>query len=243
MRRGLAKVPPFTSEPVREGTIAGVRAFRRSRARAFEASGSDRFSAPANDGMDRRLAELLGAGGFFVEAGANDGFRYSNTYLLERFHRWRGVLVEPIPALYRRCVSVRPEAQVFHAALVARDFTGDTVRIRYGDLMSRIGGEDADANWGWERSYELDVPARTLSAILDWARGPAPDLLSLDVEGYEVEVLAGLDWDRHAPRALLLEVQDGSLERFGPELLERYEVAEWLSGTDVLVMRRPPPDA
>jgi hypothetical protein len=52
--------------------------------------------------MDERLAAMLGDGGYFVEAGAHDGFTQSNTYLLERRHGWRGLLVEPMPDQGRR---------------------------------------------------------------------------------------------------------------------------------------------
>lgn len=50
--------------------------------------------------MERTLARHLPEhGGFFVEAGANDGYTQSNTYWLERFCGWEGILIEPIPAL------------------------------------------------------------------------------------------------------------------------------------------------
>ena len=61
--------------------------------------------------MDRQLDEILAKrGGFFVEAGANDGYRQSNTYLLERARGWTGILVEAIPDLARRCARERPRS-------------------------------------------------------------------------------------------------------------------------------------
>ena len=56
--------------------------------------------------------------------------------------------------------------------------------------------------------HEFTVPARTLSSVLDEANAPEIDLLSLDVEGFEPQVLAGLDLDRHAPRFILVEIRD-----------------------------------
>jgi hypothetical protein len=41
--------------------------------------------------MDRKLDELFdGRPGFFVEAGANDGYQQSNTYYLEHLRGWSG---------------------------------------------------------------------------------------------------------------------------------------------------------
>lgn len=45
-----------------------------------------------------------------------------------------------------------------------------------------------------ERSYQVEVPARTLSSVLDeLGVSREIDLLSLDVEGAELEALRGLD--------------------------------------------------
>jgi hypothetical protein len=58
-------------------------------------------------------------------------------------------------------------------------------------------------------SHEVRVPARRLSEIID-AEIPAQeiDLLSLDVEGGELEALRGLELARHRPRYILVEARD-----------------------------------
>ena len=88
---------------------AGVRAAKRARRRAFETLGSDRYSHPAYDDLDRKLAVYLPeSGGTFVEAGAFDGYWGSNTYWFERFRDWSGVLVEPLPEMAGRARRERP---------------------------------------------------------------------------------------------------------------------------------------
>ncbi len=67
--------------------------------------------------MDRKLQAYLPDGGFFIEAGAYDGFRQSTTYYLEKFRGWRGLLVEPIPEL-ARAASKERSVPVINAALV-----------------------------------------------------------------------------------------------------------------------------
>jgi FkbM family methyltransferase len=219
----------------------------RARRRRLAAGADDPLAHPALHDMDRKLDAILDRdGGFFVEAGGNDGYTQSNTYWLERFRGWRGILVEPMQELFELCRDERPGATVLRAALVPAGHEGDTVRMQFADLMSTVAGEHVD-EWrthmgnvlGWRDPYEADVPARTLSSIMDEAGSPEVDLLSLDVEGFEPDVLRGLDLDRHAPRWILVEVHDEASGR--PPLEEifgdRYIFADRLSPVDLLYRR------
>jgi hypothetical protein len=55
---------------------------------------------------------------------------------------------------------------------------------------------------------EIEVSARTLSSLLDERGSPKVDFFSLDVEGYEIPVLQGMDLNRHRPRLILVETKD-----------------------------------
>jgi FkbM family methyltransferase len=218
---------------------------RRRRLRA-EAAGSDHLSHPAAFGMDRVLNEVIDRdGGFFVEAGANDGFTQSNTYWLERFRGWRGLLVEPMPELAAQARLNRPSSRVIQCALVPEGHTG-AVRMIFGDLMSTVA-DAHDRDWaagglsyGWRDAYELDVEGRTLSSLLDEMDAPEIDLLSLDIEGYEVSALRGLDLTRHAPRYILIEIHDREVNRppVDAVLGALYQDHHWLSESDLLLVRR-----
>jgi FkbM family methyltransferase len=251
LARLLFSLPGLRSRRVRAAYLRRQRARRRARRRAAEARGDDALSHPALYDLDRKLDAILDRdGGFFVEAGANDGFEQSNTYWFERFRGWRGVLVEPIPELYREAVIERPNATVVNCALVPRTHRGDHVTMYYGGLMSIVmgarGSEREDREYvkpafllGLEDEREVEVPARTLSSILDEVAAPEIDLLSLDVEGFETSVLAGLELHRHAPRYILVEVHEarGGRTRIEAHLGDRYEYVDQLSPVDALYRR------
>jgi FkbM family methyltransferase len=233
---------------LRERVLASRTNRARKRRRAAEAKGDDSLSKPGLHQMDMKLNEIIDIdGGFFVEAGANDGFTQSNTYWLERFRGWRGILIDPMAAYAQACREERPDATVVQAALVPADFKGDTVEMVFGDLMSAVGGtHEDDDEWvepgltlGWIDPYRDEVPARTLSAVLDEAGAPEVDLLSLDVEGYEPEVLKGLDLKRHAPRWILVEMHDldEGRKEIGKLLGKRYTEHSAISPLDVLYQR------
>lgn len=229
------------------GRREAIRQVRRLRLQAFEALGSRRYSRPALYDLDVKLAPYLpDRPGTFVEVGANDGYTQSNTYYLERWRGWRGVLVEPFPHLHRACVRVRPRSQCFNCALVAPEEDGAAVRMRYADLMSLAAGSRGDDLAEGEhiaageksnhvRTFELTVPGRTLSAVLDEAGVGELDLMVVDTEGSEGAVLRGASLDRHRPTLLLVEMNDATVEQV---VSPWYEPVAELTFHDVLFRRR-----
>lgn len=214
------------------------RASRRWRSRLYERCGSARYSRTALYDLDRILEPYLPDGGVFVEAGANDGFRQSNTYYLERFRGWTGVLIEPVPALAAACARNRPRSRVCQCALVGPDHPTAEVVVTYADLFSEIvaaGGTRPQTGWSWDDVYDVTVPARTLSEILGDAAIDHVDFLSLDVQGLEAAALAGLDLERWTPRIMLIEILDDRAQNAVEAVLgSRYERVARLTVHDVL---------
>jgi FkbM family methyltransferase len=232
---------------LRESVIDLRISAQRARRQLFERRGSARYSRPALHEMDRKLDQIIDRdGGYFVEAGAFDGYTQSNTYYLERFRGWRGLLVEPMPELAAHARRNRPRAAVVQCALVGSQHGDASIQMEFGDLMSTIRGIH-NGDWtargltlGWRDYRTVHVPARALSDLLDECGGPEVDLLSLDVEGYEEEVIRGLDLDRHAPAWILIEMHDlvEGRRTVGALLSERYVEHARLSPLDVLYRRR-----
>jgi len=216
---------------------------------------ADRFRASTRERsfalnhLDWKLKPYLNfKGGYFVEAGANNGIDQSNTLYFERYRRWTGMLIEPIPELAAACRKNRPRCIVENCALVPFEYLADTVEMRYCNLMSLVKGamkseeqELAHLDLGSKvqqvQHYELRVPARTLTSVLQQHQVKVIDFLSLDVEGFELNVLKGLDLRRYRPRFLLVEARfRAEIDLF---LLPRYEVVAELSEHDVLYRARP----
>lgn len=168
------------------------------------------------ENLDEKIANYVDDDtGTFVELGAFDGISQNNTLYFEE-KGWRGVLIEPIPENYEKCLQNRPLAQVFNCACKSFDDDRTEISMRYSGLMSLVCGvknekaaEDAWVARGEElqniTSYSVTVPARTLSSVLDEAGISQIDLLILDVEGFELDVLEGLDFGSWRPRYIVAE--------------------------------------
>jgi FkbM family methyltransferase len=200
--------------------------------------------------LDRKVARFLPMrGGVFVEAGANDGLAQSNTLFFERHRGWTGLLIEPIPELAAQCRRNRPRCVVENVALVPFGFATPTIEMQYCNLMSVVRGsfpsaeeETAHVARGSKiqgiATYSIRVPVAPLSVILDRNGYTHVDLLSLDVEGFELRVLQGIDFERHRPIHMLIEARfRNSIEEFLGQL---YEPVAELSHHDVLYRCRDP---
>ncbi len=139
--------------------------------------------------------------GFYVEVGANHPTDGSQTWHLEQ-HGWTGVLVEPQPDLAAFLVTMRKTAKVFPVACTSPDNAGQMMSLHVDGARS---GLDRDRMApGSNTSFVIAVPTRTLDSILEEAQAPSPiDLLSVDVEGHELEVLSGFDFERWQPLLIL----------------------------------------
>lgn len=189
------------------------------------------IAAPAEDlfraqfGEDRVLWEVFqhGTSGYFIEVGAYDGVTFSNTYFLEQMG-WCGLLIEPDPEMAARAAAARPRSRVIQAACGRADERG-TARFtvaRGAQVLSYLRTDAAHTERCRREGAELveiDVPVRPLDEIIlaerdaphlghgPWnaQRGWCIDLISIDVEGTELDVLHGLNLGRFKPSVLVME--------------------------------------
>ena len=185
----------------------------------FRLTGRTHSEAAMDQAMRRYLPENEGV---FVEAGALDGVTKSNTLMFEGLG-WRGLLVEPIPAQARRCRRYR-KSVVEEAILTSPDLAGDVMEIQdLADSSTVISPDDVSTIGSLERQIAIAnshkkrkdrqfmVKTATLGELLEKHGFTEVDYMCLDVEGHELQALAGVDFDKISFRYLLIEANEPQL--------------------------------
>jgi FkbM family methyltransferase len=158
----------------------------------------------AQNGEDVVLRRALAdrENGFYIDVGACHPVEDSVT--LHFYERgWCGLNVEPDNVLLTLLKQARPRDTNLCAAIGrerGRVVFHPTATRGHGTLSPELAS-------GKEGRPPERVPQMPLSDVID-CYGPDDgelDFLKIDVEGWEVEVLASADWTRHRPRVVLVE--------------------------------------
>lgn len=199
--------------------------------------------------IDKKISKYLNYdNGYYIELGANDGVSQSNTLFFELNRNWSGILIEPIKSKFNQCKKVRScKNFFFNTACVSSDYNNDTIELIYSNLRTITNDNknqikvenhlnNDDLNF-YQKHEKMLVKARTLNSILKEVNAPKIiDFLSIDTEGYEIEILKGLDFDNFSFNYILIETK--SFEILNNFLHQRkYKFLEKLSNHDYLYKR------
>lgn len=159
----------------------------------------------------------------FVKVGANDGLSddpCGDTFL--RVKGWRGLLVEPVPSCVEQLRQTYREDR-FEIAPVAVGAEPSEATFYYVDERAAEELDDLPSTYNQLGSFdrkhivkhhngvlepyikELVIQVETLDRLLTRHHLKKVDFLHIDTEGFDYEVLRGIDFDRNKPRSIYLE--------------------------------------
>lgn len=185
------------------------------------------FRSFALNSMDKKILRELGTKGFYLEIGGNDGVTQSNTYRLYR-NGWKGILIEPNYQSYKLCKHFRRRDAIVNSACVSLSHEEPFVYLSDKNL------ESSQFNIALNDEKYI-APAKPLNSILREQQAPKfIEFFSLDVEGAELEVLKGLNFDEYEFGVILVEIRMdvavvvSYLHSYGYELVTKYSHHDFL---------------
>lgn len=166
------------------------------------------YAQEGEDMILRRIFERQ-LKGFYVDVGAHHPKRFSNTYYFYKLG-WRGINIDPNPEIFRSFKKFRPRD--INIQLGVSDKAGDLTYYMFEESALNTFDEkllQAQENSSRHQAIQIiKVEVTSLASILE-THLPSEtviDFLSIDVEGYDFNVLKSNDWERYRPKYLLVEV-------------------------------------
>lgn len=145
----------------------------------------------------------------YLDIGAADPIQSSNTYLLYCTGS-RGVLVEPNPACVAEIRKHRPGDLVVQAGIGPGEAgEADYYVIRGTPTLNTFSPEQVAMYRKGSPQDPVEkvvkMPLVPVNRLITECLGRAPDLLSIDVEGLDLDILRTLDFATYRPGAIIAE--------------------------------------
>lgn len=183
----------------------------------------------SQEGEDLILHRLLKGKkrGFYVDIGAHHPHRFSNTYKFY-LEGWVGINIDPLPGSMHLFNKLRPNDINIEMAILNDNSTSSTyymfdepayntfnkTRAQEVSLYAKLINQKEVVSMSLEKALDSYLPENTVI-----------DFISIDVEGYDLQVLQSNNWDRYRPTFIVIESLENSLENLSNTSIHGYLVS------------------
>jgi len=209
----------------------------------LEEYGQQSFAQFGEDIVLFTWLETLGLktpGGFYVDVGAHHPRFSSNTYLLRRLLGWSGINIEADPNLFTAFERECPECVNLQMAVGGRArFDTLTIYNHPGvNTMSDTLRERQSHNPWMEIRDKIQMPVVPINDVLEkhLPNDSQFRVLSVDIEGLDLELIEAFDFNRWRPNLVLIEdfeldLRDASQSR----IFQRMTNAQYIPAAHCMV--------
>ena len=152
--------------------------------------------------------------GFYLDVGAHHPTRFSNTKLFYDLG-WGGINIEPNEGIKNLFDKTRPRDKTLEIGLGKRCGYQKFFLYNESALNSLYNRNSELSDTPYSSTGSKEIETSRMEVILNDFHGeslPEPNFLDIDVEGLEMEVLEGNNWDKFKFNYILIEQKIKSLE-------------------------------
>jgi FkbM family methyltransferase len=171
--------------------------------------------------------ELRISNPFYLDIGAHDPVRLSNTYLLYK-KGCRGVCVEPDPLLFEKIRRKRKRDVCLNVGVGVKNEKFADFYIMDGKPLNTFSKEEAEryVKYGQRIENVIKVPLLTVNDIIRNNFDHCPNFISLDVEGLDLDIIKTFDFSRYRPEVFCIETITYSLDKTERKMKEIFDEME-----------------
>ena len=186
----------------------------------------------AQEGEDIILNKLLKykKDGFYIDIGAHHPFRFSNTYIFYK-KGWRGINIDAYPGSMiefkkHRDKDINLELGISSSNQNLKFYCFNEPAY---NTFNEFEAKSKNEKDGISLVNEIVIKTSPLSDVLDKYLPNSKtqiDFISIDVEGFELEILNSNNWEKYQPKFLLIE----ELKKDLTQIINESEVYKFLLG-------------
>ncbi len=173
----------------------------------FSQNGQDYF-------LDKKIFHGM-HNGFFVDIGTFSPDFDNATYFFERHKNWKGLAIEPQIKHVAAWRAVR-KTPIIHAAASSTSGTSNFIVVDHPSVMNYNAWSGLESSIANEKmtllppetnKTSITIPTTTVTEALEKFAEPNKiiNYMSIDVEGHEMEVLKGIDFNKFNIQCIVIE--------------------------------------
>jgi len=187
--------------------------------------------------------------GTYFEIGALDGFFHSPSYSLSAKKNWKGMMVDGNKELLHLVNLYRPKDEVVHAACSSKENSLKADNCSFlnlhhsGEIYLSYDQIDTYSKNMLDKFGDVivrnEIPLTTVTDLINTSKiikNCTLDLMVIDVEGHEMDVLSGYDFDKINTSYFLIESRTSEEQRIINSFLSthNYKYVGQTSSTDFM---------
>jgi FkbM family methyltransferase len=164
------------------------------------------YSQCGEDLIIRTIFDIIGVcSPSYLDIGAHHPSYLNNTYIFYQ-EGSRGVNVEPDLKLFSKFNTIRPSDLNLNFG-IGKEAGNLDLYVMSTKTLNTFSAEEAQSyvDQGFKIESKVSVPIITINQLLDQYCKKVPDFLSVDVEGFDYDILNAMNFDLYRPAVICVE--------------------------------------